>query len=289
MSKYASGQALRASLPGAQPGEVLQQQWRRWIRHYGSTANNTSTLETTKIELALPELVQTYEPEGLEMTFGQYGGMTATVRDDGTIHVTFEASFVTEETWHAGSIARSLDTRDGVVRHDALLLDETLQNQGISARMMRRSLDLYDALGMDEIRVRAQMSGRYVWSRFGFDFVDEDEAQNVYWLCKGMYERMRRFPPFPAFDDLRHPWDYAPELDLDDMDREVTVARDEVADAHGPGVLDDAARSRMPAEMPMSMALLAFGTVDKWHGVLDLDTESPARRELLSYLDSKNV
>jgi hypothetical protein len=45
----------------------------------------------------------------------------------------------------------------------------------------------------------------------------------------------------------------------------------------------------MPAEMPMSMALLAFGTVDKWHGVLDLDTESPARRELLSYLDSKNV
>ena len=289
MSKQEVGQALRVSPPSSTSDEVLQQQWRRWIRRYGTTNGNTSSLKTTNIDLALPELVYTFEPEGLEMTFGAGGGMVATVRDDGTLHVTFEASFVTPDNWHAGNIARTLDTHDGVVTHDALLLDETLQNRGISARMMRRSLNLYDALDMDEIRVRAQMSGRYVWSRFGFDFADENEAQNVYWLCKGMYERMRRYPPFPTFEDLRHPWDYAPELDLDDMDREVTVTRDEVADAHGAGVIDDAARSRIPAEMPMSMALLAFGTVDRWHGVLDLDAESPARRELLSYLDSKNV
>jgi len=262
---------------------ALQQQWRAHIRTHGTG----DVLETQDEDLALPMLIETFEPEQTQLVFGAGEGMHAMIDEDNDIRVSFSASFLDTAGNEIGTIGRTIDTGRKSVSHDALLLDRSRQGEGITSRMMRRSLTLYDELGIEEININARFSGRYVWTLFGFDFASKEEAAAVYWPSLALHQKLRSVPSFPTQQRLAHAWDYPVELDFDDQGRDITVTRDALVDALGPDYIRKP--SDLPDEMPMSMALLAHGYSKGWTGRLDLRTGKEARNRLLRYLARKGL
>lgn len=56
------------------------------------------------------------------------------------------------------------------VTHDFFKLDQSEQGKGIGEEILRRSLQLYAAIGVNEIALDAAWVGRYTWARFGFSW-----------------------------------------------------------------------------------------------------------------------
>lgn len=81
-----------------------------------------------------------------------------------------EVQFVVE----VGTDVRLVRTfrREGdklAVHHDLLRLADSLQGEGIGPRVIKKQLEAYEALGVDQVDLDAAWVGRYYWPKLGFD------------------------------------------------------------------------------------------------------------------------
>lgn len=66
-----------------------------------------------------------------------------------------------------------------VVEHQVFSLPEEMQGKGLSKKIFRELFSQYEAMGIDEVWVRANMSvGGYTWGKYGFS-TDKMTARNI--------------------------------------------------------------------------------------------------------------
>lgn len=77
-----------------------------------------------------------------------------------------------------GKLKRSFEYYNGIytVNHDYFRIDRGFQTRGGALNVFRNSLEFYDEVGADRIKVHAALDGgHHVWARFGFDFAKQGE------------------------------------------------------------------------------------------------------------------
>jgi hypothetical protein len=72
-----------------------------------------------------------------------------------------------------------IQTAAAVAHHNFFTLPPLDQGHGKGRRVVRRSLDLYDELGLERVRLLAVDIGTYVWAMAGFDFESREDRQRV--------------------------------------------------------------------------------------------------------------
>ena len=82
----------------------------------------------------------------------------------------------------AGFFDRRITSESGklVAHHDLLSIYDDKQGQGIGSKFIKASDEYYRKVGVDEIRLTANVDvGGYAWAKQGFDFVDPSAAGGV--------------------------------------------------------------------------------------------------------------
>jgi len=202
------------------------------------------------------------------------------VRDGGTVHghpVEF--------------YSRLFIPADKSVNHDYLVFKE--KGAGNAKELFQKSVDLYDKMGIEKIRVHAALEmGAYTWSKYGFQYED-DEARLAHLNsfendeAKGLNERMEELLPKSEIQRMS-PEEYA---DYEAV-RDVLRTRDNrmnqlLADLEVPEL--DKLVSHIEEDGLKKgsgfIKLLFYKT--HWTGFLNLDKNSPDRKRLEAYLKSK--
>lgn len=90
--------------------------------------------------------------------------------------VTVEASydkvkFITRIGRDTAELVRTFRRDEGklAVHHDLLVLDKKLQGGGVGPAVIKKQLEVYERLGVDQIDLDAAWVGRYYWPKLGFD------------------------------------------------------------------------------------------------------------------------
>jgi len=79
--------------------------------------------------------------------------------------------FVDENGNLLGQFNRRINVNDGVVYHDLLKLKEEARRQGLATEWNARMEEMYDALGIKNIKLTAsEDDGGYVWAKAGYDW-----------------------------------------------------------------------------------------------------------------------
>ena len=97
---------------------------------------------------------------------------------NGSVTLTYEGMTMAGEDF---DLIRSFIEVDGkrVVEHQLFSLPEDMQGKGISKKIFRELFSQYEAIGIDEVWVRANMSvGGYTWGKYGFS-TDKVTARNI--------------------------------------------------------------------------------------------------------------
>jgi GNAT superfamily N-acetyltransferase len=98
----------------------------------------------------------------------------ASLEDGGSIRLT---GFLMDDGRFVGEFMRRLQLDRGLAIHEHLVIDPPFRGQGIGARFVHRSFDLYDALGLEQVGLKASLAtGRWYWAQLGFDFVLPEEV-----------------------------------------------------------------------------------------------------------------
>jgi hypothetical protein len=119
--------------------------------------------------VAVPELLAAYTPEGFELRV--HTGSTLWIVDGLAIaELSAELVPLSRHIEGTGVIQRRIDMTRGKADHVKFELPETAQGQGRGRRVLRASVELYEALGIDEIELVAVDKGKYVWAAAGFRF-----------------------------------------------------------------------------------------------------------------------
>lgn len=101
----------------------------------------------------------------------------ASLEDGGSIRLT---GFLMDDGRFVGEFMRRLQLARGLAIHEHLVIDRRFRGQGIGARFVHRSLDLYDSLGLEQVGLKASLTtGRWYWAQMGFDFVLPGEAEPI--------------------------------------------------------------------------------------------------------------
>jgi GNAT superfamily N-acetyltransferase len=101
----------------------------------------------------------------------------ASLEDGGSIRLT---GYLVDDGEFVGEFMRRLQFDRGLAVHGHLVIDPRFRGQGIGARFVHRSLDLYDALGFEQVGLKASLAtGRWYWAQMGFDFGVASEADPI--------------------------------------------------------------------------------------------------------------
>jgi len=174
-----------------------------------------------------------------------------------------------------GVIERVVDTGTGVAAHREWRLDATHQAGKRGRQMLRRTVDLYRAMGVNTVYVDASEVGRYVWASAGFDFASEDTRAAVLDSVRPMARRLGH-----ELDDatLPHAWSLAM------LGPTITAAQAKKAEDEDSEMLSEL---NFTGDSPLKLgkALLLSGDCDPWDGVMDLShPKTPCAVRVEAYL-----
>ncbi len=101
----------------------------------------------------------------------------ASLEDGGSIRLT---GFLMDAGQFVGQFRRRIQFDRDLAMHESLIIARRFRGQGIGARFVHRSLDLYDALGLEQVGLKASLTtGRWYWAQMGFDFVAPGEVEPI--------------------------------------------------------------------------------------------------------------
>lgn len=101
----------------------------------------------------------------------------ASLENGGSIRVTGALVY---DRQFAGQFMRRLQLDRNLAMHEHLIISPRFRGQGIGARFVHRSLELYDALGLEQVGLKAGLAtGRWYWAQMGFDFVVPEEVEPI--------------------------------------------------------------------------------------------------------------
>lgn len=172
----------------------------------------------------------------------------------------------------SGKLSRRFDTSTGRVDHAYFWLPSEEWGAGHGKRLMRRSTELYDRLGLKSVHISALEAGKYIWPMCGFQTEESDDKEHDKTL-----DAIQRFAEGVGFDAalprFANLWDYE-VLDHEADGERVFVTE---ADIYAAFINDgrDFQRSGLPApttpRLPLSKALLIYNATAIWPGVLRLE------------------
>ena len=233
-------------------------------------------------QAAVPELLAAYTPEGFELHV--HPGSTLWIVHGLVIaELSAELHPLSPAVEGSGVIQRRIDTTRGKADHIKFELPEAAQGEGRGRRLLRASVELYQALGIEEIELTAVDTGKYAWAAAGFAFRTDESRQEVFAGIEFAAELLGL-----TLADLEpetvEPWqiafmppagDFTVRDALEAFDPEGLEAISGSADN-----LDD------PLDRPGKTLLLA-DEVPGWQGVLDLrpSDENFGLEQLYAYTD----
>jgi GNAT superfamily N-acetyltransferase len=226
-----------------------------------------------EIDLALhiehfPELVDGLSVDGIGPVLRARGAndeliSKVSLEDGGSIRLT---GMLRHGRDYVAFFMRRLQLQEGWAIHQRLVVDPPFRGQAIGARFVQRSLELYDDLGLEEIRIRAGLeTGRWLWAQMGFEFALAAEAEEALeWakeVCGALGVEMEGLEGMEA----------AGQLARLECDREVSFAALAEAMPEKRGELElAAARNGMAIEKPIPLGQLVMLSGGEWFGYLKL-------------------
>lgn len=247
----------------------LLEEWSR--RLAGATVNGPSIAEY------LPELVDAYTPDEFIADIG--GSSWAGTDETGEIVVQFGAVLrpaglvPSDSRYVTGRVERRINMASRFVRHEHLQLPISWLGRGLGTASVRRSVELYDALGVERVTLTASAYGTYVWAASGFDFLYPARRHEFVGRAHRFADRLG--VPIDV-SEVQHPWEIA-MLDRPVTARQIAEARSEVIEE------DDLPAEYWETETPLGKAILLHGGVGEWEGVLRLHAEGLGRRIFDTY------
>ncbi|MEV4418810.1 hypothetical protein AB0L40_02400 [Patulibacter sp. NPDC049589] len=270
-----AGQFIDARYPGlvvariCEHAAAIDDSGHRQIRHRDDLA------------IIHPAVLDAWVPDGMGL---QPTGPSFMFWDDEDVILKISGALtIGDET--VGRLARELNTCRGYAEHWTFWLDENAPaGRHFGARQLRRSAELYQRLSVPLVRTSPTFKGRYVWTRCGFTFRNEqhDHATTFADAATRFLVAMKRWDersdPLP-----RHVWasDYLRYDGTRNQPNVVTA--DEIVDAHRRLDFDSDLTPPPEAETLLGRALLLFAPVIGWDASLDLMTEPRAISDLDGY------
>lgn len=257
-------------------GTDLADKWRDWLEQRG----NSGVLRINSTDTLPPGLREALQFERFEVFFSDHQDPSIAVDQGDRIEVRVNAGLVAPTTLEAGTIRRVIRTGERV-HHELFSLPKTYWGQGNARAMLRAAVDLYDALGIEEVTLTAQGLGKYIWAVAGFDFCDDQTRELVNTALRLFADELGVLDePLPEF---QHPWEIL-ALDKDDEGKEINIPATLLAP-----ILADRGETRLiqgfrPGSLTPSKAFLIYAGYDSWDGRLSLHPRSPSRSQLEAYL-----
>jgi hypothetical protein len=220
------------------------------------------------------------DPRFVEVS--NYGGKySLTVREGGTVHG-HEIEFY----------QRDFYPKDGVVVHEYLIFKE--QGAGNAKDMFRSAVDLYDKMGVKEIRVHAALElGAYTWSKYGFRYGDAaDRLAHVNGFegdsATNLRERLDELVPSSEVQRMSSE-EYeeykALKLLLNVQDDRLNQLLSDFETPELDKLVSHLSEEKLDKGSSFIKHLF-YKT--HWTGLLDLDKNSPDRKRLEAYLRAKS-
>lgn len=184
------------------------------------------------------------------------------------------AAFESLGLTQTGPLRRTIVTQTSHARHHNFRLPLAWTNQLRGRETLRRSVELYQALGIGEVSLLAVDDGRYVWAMCGFDFATDQDRQTTFRACLDFADRLDLDLDF---QDVVHPWE------IGAIEGEVTLEEIAVAIGAEPIKLPYPADDKLKTPMRIGKALLLFSDLQGWQGVFDTDPAGICYQQLLRY------
>jgi hypothetical protein len=233
-------------------------------------------------EEQLPRLLDLLPPD-----FGiwLHEGSVAMLDGDGDVRIEFSGmvqpdlfgAFSSLGRTQTGPMHRTISTRGRSARHHVFRLPPAWTGQMRGRLAVRQSVELYRALGVDEVSLVAVDDGRYAWAMCGFDFATQRDREDVFRASVAFADRM---DIELDLGDVYHSWELA-STEGDVTLRDVAHALG-VTDLNLPELVDD----KLDSPMRIGKALMMFSDVPGWEGRLYTGTDSPCYKQLLRYTDT---
>jgi hypothetical protein len=177
-----------------------------------------------------------------------------------------------------GVIDRTFQTIEGHVQHEEFRLPLPWQNKGLGSDCVRRSVELYDRLGLRTVSLSAVSFGIYVWAMCGFEFMYPGPRLQVVNAAQSFADRLRLEYRLDL-SQVRFPWEIA-SLEEVITYRDIAEARDEYVEE------DDLPADELEEEIAVGKAIMLMGGIPSWEGRLNLAPDTPGRRLFDLYTDS---
>lgn len=239
------------------------------------TRLGSSRVDGRALRDALPELVAAYTPIGFTLDISSTSW--AKVTEDVVVQLDGRLIPVGLEPGHRhyaeGRIDRRINCASRSVRHEHLQLPLAWLGERRGTDCVRRSVLLYDQLGLERVTLSASAYGRYVWAVSGFDFLYPSAKSGLIGLAHRFAHRLGHDLDL---SEVEHPWEIAMLEGLVTF-RDIAEARSETVEE---GQL---AADELEQEMPLGKAILLHGEVGDWEGVLHLGPETLGRRLFDTY------
>ena len=240
--------------------------------------NGNESLRITRD--AFPELYNAYRVDGFDLMLNSDMSCGVWRRAGDALTIRFFAELIpegmdsTDPELETGAIQRVIQTGANCAHHHWFVLPQGFRGRGSGRQTLRRTVDLYDALGLERVRLTAVEVGTYMWAMCGFDFASERERLTV---LSAAEDFARQLGFGIDVSSIQYPWE------LDDLDeetslRDIAAVRQEVI--RGSPRID----AQLDEPIRLGKALLLHSDAGKgWSGILNLAHDSPGRIQLERY------
>lgn len=249
------------------------EQWRDWGARLGGLP-----LDLGHPEVLPPGLRAICEPEGF--TWSPRSDADNLLYDDdaGELTVSLDGDLGSASFGHGGRVSRDLRLAEHHARHERFFLPDAAVGMGLGRTVLQRATQLYMALGIEVITLRAENIGKYAWARLGFQFASDEDRVNV-------NEKLREFAcdELGLWDDLpfvAEPWQLPLVVDEDDSGLVTVPAAAINAALEARYAQQVFAPPIVEGELLASKALLLYADYEHWNGVLPLDPDNDGFRLL---------
>lgn len=240
--------------------------------------NGKESVRITRDEF--PELYSAYSVDGFDLMLSSDMQCGITRRPGDELTIRFFAELLpagmdsTDPEIETGAIQRVIQTGASCAHHHWFVLPPEFRGRGRGRQTVRRTVDFYDALGLERVRLTALEVGTYMWAMCGFDFASERERLTVLSAAEDL---ARKLGFGIDISSIQFPWQ------LDDLDEETSLR--DIAAVRQEGIKANPRIDALLDEpMRLGKALLLHSDAAKgWSGVLDLALESPGRIQLERY------